>query len=249
MKIRSISAILLAAAAFPAVAATIGTSHISESGNTFFVDQEFEASFPPDRDFTGTVFTATGSFSYEYGGSFLDEGASVFLVEANDTFSEAGILAGDFVELTLGTVYTFQPIFFLAIRTPALGVDFGAYEPAYGWIEVQNFGTGDLVLIGHAIAYDTQGIVVDTLTAVPEPLPAESIKITSYSGGPGLFSITWATTPPGAAVDVYRSTDLASWGSPIATCLLEGSHSDSEAPSSRVFYIVVPAGSPPSSLP
>jgi hypothetical protein len=169
MKLLSLSAILLAVTAFPAVAATIGTAHISESGNTFFVDQEFEASFPPNRDHTGFTFFSTGSFSYDYRGSFLDEGASVFLVEANDVFSEAGILGGDFIELTNGNAYTFQPNFFLGIRTPALGVDLVSYEPAYGWAEVQNFGTGDLVLVDHAIAYGAQGIIVDTLTAVPEP--------------------------------------------------------------------------------
>jgi len=74
--------------------------------------------------------------------------------------------------------------------------------------------------------------------------PAESVDITSFTVGPGLATITWITTPAGAAVDIYRSTDLTSWGSPIVAGLLSSSYADDAAPSPRVFYVVVPAGTP-----
>ena len=151
-------------------AAVIGLNHISVSSNIFNIDQEFSSSDGTGfRDFTGFIFTSTGASSYEYGGSFLDEGASVFLVQANDTFSEDNILGGSFVELNIGTVYNLPPVFFLGIRTPALGVGFSSFSPAYGWAEVQNPGTSNLALADHAVAYDSQGIIVNTLTAVPEP--------------------------------------------------------------------------------
>lgn len=169
MKLPYRTAMLLAVTAFPAAAATIGTLHISEIGNTFFVDQEFAASVPPHRDYTGFRFTSTGSFSYDYTGSFLDDGVSIFLVEPNEVFSEAAILGGQFVELKFGNIYTFPLKFHLGIRTPALGVNVNSYEPAYGWAEIRNSANGDLVLVDHAIAYGAQGIIVGTLTAVPEP--------------------------------------------------------------------------------
>ena len=143
---------------------------MSAEGNTFTISQEFASSDGTgSRDYTGFIFNATGDFSYEFGGSFLDEGASVFFVDESDVFSESNILGGDFIELGFGTSYDLPFAFFLGIRTPAQGVDFGSSPPAYGWAEIQNFGNGDLVLVDHAVAYNSRGIIVDTLTAVPEP--------------------------------------------------------------------------------
>ena len=62
----------------PLTAATIGTSHVGEDLNTFYVDQEFTAHTPPDRAYTGFLFASTGGFTFDYRGSFLDEGVSVF---------------------------------------------------------------------------------------------------------------------------------------------------------------------------
>ena len=159
-------------------ATVIGTSHIS-GGNTIFVDQEFIASDPSGgRDFTGFSFTPNFD-EFEFQGSFIDEGVSVFLVEENDVFSEFNILGGDFTELTFGAqitldpgfsvgMITVEPTLFLGVRTPALGVNFGSFEPAYGWIEVQNLA-GNLQVVDHAIAFGAEGIIVNTLIAVPEP--------------------------------------------------------------------------------
>jgi hypothetical protein len=152
-------------------ASVVGTSHVGSIGtNIFTVDQEFSSSDDMGiRDYTGFVFTSLGGFSFEYGGSFLDEGASLFFVNPNEIFWETNILARDFVELSIGSIYSLPQNFFLGIRTPAQGVDFGSFSPAYGWVEFQNQGTGELVLVDHAMAYSSQGIVVGTLTAVPEP--------------------------------------------------------------------------------
>ena len=146
------------------------TSDLTGPNTTLTIDQEFSSSDGTGfRDFTGFLFTSAGGFDFEYGGSFLDEGASVFFVNPDDAFSEATILGNTFTELSLGTVYPLPSRFFLGIRTPAIGVEFGALPPAYGWAELENTGTGELVLIDHAVAYHGEGIVVDSLSAIPEP--------------------------------------------------------------------------------
>lgn len=159
--------------------AVIGTDHMSSSGNWFSLDQEYASSDGSGfRDQTGFIFTATGASSFHYDGSLLDEGASVFFVNPGDEFSEANILGGAFTQLTFGSVYTPPAIFFLGIRTPALGVgDFGTFTPAYAWAEIQNFGTGELVLVDHAVAYSSQGIIVNTLTSVPEPSTLSTLAL------------------------------------------------------------------------
>ncbi|MGI9240688.1 MAG: PEP-CTERM sorting domain-containing protein [Verrucomicrobiales bacterium] len=148
-------------------AAVVGTSHMASDyigPNSFTIDQDFAST-----DFTGFVFNAFGGSTFEYGGSFLDEGVSLFFVDANEAFSESNILGAAFTEVSFGTVYTLPQDFFLGIRTPALEVDFGPFSPAYGWAEIQNPGTGELLLVDHAVAYGGQGIFVDTLTPIPEP--------------------------------------------------------------------------------
>lgn len=148
-------------------AAVVGTSHMASGTvgpNSFTIDQDFVSS-----DFTGFSFAAAGGSTFLYEGSFLDEGVSLFFVEANEAFSESNILGAVFTEVAFGTVYTLPLNFFLGIRTPALEVDSGSFSPAYGWAEIQNLGTGELSLIDHAVAYGGQGIIVDTLTPIPEP--------------------------------------------------------------------------------
>ncbi|GAA5484703.1 LamG domain-containing protein [Haloferula sargassicola] len=91
------------------------------------------------------------------------------------------------------------------------------------------------------------GLSVDdfSLTATSSSVPPPTmIEITSLSGGPGSSVLTWETTPPGAAVDLYRSTDLTTWGAPLSTGLASGSFTDNAAPSPRAFYVMVPAGDP-----
>jgi len=164
-------------------AVIVGTSHVGNefaTPNSFSIDQEFSSSDGTGfRDFTGFFFDSLGGNDFEYGGSALDEGVSVFFVNPNDAFSESNIWGGDFIELTLGTTYTLPTNFFLGLRTPVLDFDVGV-PPAYGWAEIQNLG-GELSLVDHAVAYGSQGIFVDTLTPIPEPscLTLGSVVLTS----------------------------------------------------------------------
>lgn len=153
-------------------AIVVGTSHVGDNfvgANSFTIDQEFSSTDGTGfRDFTGFFFDSLGGNDYEYGGSALDEGVSVFFANPHDAFSETNILVGEFIELTFGTTYTLPTNFFLGLRTPALDFD-STLAPAYGWAEIENSGVGELVLVDHAVTYGGSGIFVDTVTSIPEP--------------------------------------------------------------------------------
>lgn len=74
---------------------------------------------------------------------------------------------------------------------------------------------------------------------------ATEIDITSIKKEGTNLTLIWTTTPDGAPVDIYRSMNLQSWGAPISTNNLGYFFADSDPPEDRAFYIVVPAGSPP----
>lgn len=107
------------------------------------------------------------------------------------------------------------------------------------WTGVPDIGSGE-VLRQDALGID-DFTVTATSSSVPPPI---AIEITSLSSGPGGFSLSWVTSTPGAAVDLYRSTDLTTWGSPISSGIVSGNYMDASAPSPRAFYVLVPAGSP-----
>ncbi|MEM8943928.1 MAG: hypothetical protein AAGD11_02005 [Planctomycetota bacterium] len=152
-------------------------SNFTGNPRTYTIDQVFADNRSGFRDFTGFSFELDylpfeqGVFPTpvnRYVGPFLDEGAAVFLVEANDDFSESRIQSGEFAELEIGTTYDFPQSFYLGIRTPNLGIGFGP-PPAYGWARFEKSDNALLLLVDHAVAYECHGIVVGSLTAIPEP--------------------------------------------------------------------------------
>jgi hypothetical protein len=169
MKSRKVIAlVMLHISVATSMGVVVGTVHMSddiiEDPNTFTIYQDFAST-----DLTGFFFSSLGGNSYSYAGSYLDEGASLFFVNANDEFSELNILGGAFTQLSSVPVYNFSQSFFLGIRTPTVGFDVDRFPPAYGWAEFQSTGTGELLLVDHAVAYGGQGIFVDTVTPIPEP--------------------------------------------------------------------------------
>ncbi|WP_411845554.1 hypothetical protein AAFN60_18125 [Roseibacillus persicicus] len=151
---------------------------------------------PGGRDYTGITFSSTpvttissaasiatlGTFGvsglpathqFDYTGPFLDESVTAFVVNPGDEFSRPNILGGDFVELEAFQTYYLPQVFFLGVLTPAQQPG-GAispvppYNPAFGWLRIQN-SNGVLSLLDHAIAYESEGIVVGTTITIPEP--------------------------------------------------------------------------------
>lgn len=170
----------------------VGVTHIHGGGTQFTIDQELTAPQGQDfRDYTGFIFSNVSDGQFLYGGSFLDEGVSVFLVESNDHFSEANIQNGEFTELIYGNEYSFPDVFFFGIRTPALGVDAEWFEPVYGWAEIRNLG-GGFSLLNHAVAYSSKGIIVNTLDSMwsnPKLTISDNSQDFVSTGGAHSFSI------------------------------------------------------------
>jgi hypothetical protein len=77
--------------------------------------------------------------------------------------------------------------------------------------------------------------------AIANPIAPVTVTVTSITFNGGLPTILW-TASGGAAVDIYRSTDLTTWGMPIVAGSTTGTFTDPSPPAPPVFYAVVPAG-------
>ena len=53
--------------------------------------------------------------------------------------------------------------------------------------------------------------------------------------------MTWSISN-NAGVDVYRSSNMRSWGSPVSTNNIANTFTDSPRPSGTAFYALVPSG-------
>lgn len=80
----------------------------------------------------------------------------------------------------------------------------------------------------------------------PEPPPPGQVTITilGLQTSTNSFTMTWATTPPGAPIDLYRTTNLLSWGEAVSTANTTGSFTDTSPPVGKGFYALVPTGAP-----
>ena len=179
--------------------AQIGKDHIRIiSGGpeyTIIIDQEFAGEphrfgggtqMGPTRDYTGAIFNLVTVFNpgdkfglFSFGGTFLDDGVSVYRVEEGDVFSWEGIQSGEFEELSGGnpfgglnrgdTIDLTTPAF-LGFLTPAKSIVNG--ELAFGGGRIRGIGwtkieMGSLVpgeigirLLDHAMNYGGDSIVV-----------------------------------------------------------------------------------------
>jgi len=116
-----------------------------------------------------------------------------------------------------------------AWETVLLGTaDVGTGYDNYAWrIGVLGATTDDI------FAFDNVTVTVGTA-------PAE-IKVTDITvAANGDATIDFTST--GGNVDVYRSTDLQTWGAAIATDIPPGSYTDTSAPAGKAFYTLVSTG-------
>lgn len=97
-------------------------------------------------------------------------------------------------------------------------------------------------------AFVFQTVTAFELIADPDPLAdfptATDIEVTGVTTREGSVVVGWQTTPADAAVDIYRSSDLVSWGSPVSSINASGSYSEPIVPGSRGFFVAVPSGDP-----
>ena len=101
----------------------------------------------------------------------VDQEADYYLAPAGAVASAQTIASAQFSPLfTLDHPYSLNvPLnsdFYLAIATTYRGPGFE--RDVWGWVHLKNTASG-LTQLGSAMAYDEGGIVVGTMTAVPEP--------------------------------------------------------------------------------
>jgi hypothetical protein len=137
--------------------------------NTFAVDQMSQAK--PGQasiDYTGFVFRSVSGSNYTFAGSFLDEGVSLFRASENELFTQSALDSGLFQRIDYGSSFDFSDSFYLCLRTPASGVAWSSYTPAYGWIKMSS-SNGVLSVLDSGIDYSGHGVQVGSLAVVPEP--------------------------------------------------------------------------------
>lgn len=135
----------------------------------------------PDGSGGTSIFINRSGAEIAFVTSYLDEGSGWYFASANDVFTASTIRAGEFVlfgghpDLQPGPSFRvgFANPFYLAVASGRWIYSPGDQEPY--WVEpvfgrglFHNTPTG-LVLLDSAVAYGSEGIVVGTLIAVPEP--------------------------------------------------------------------------------
>lgn len=117
-------------------------------------------------DFTAMSFDHEGE-SWVYQGVTLDEGSEWYFASFGDAFFADPIALNQFDPFN-GTHNVGYGDFYMAFNT-GLGIDEGNPDRGiYGWALFRNSESG-VEMLDNAVAYEEQGIVVGTLTAIPEP--------------------------------------------------------------------------------
>ncbi len=109
----------------------------------------------------------------------IDQEADYYLVKAGDVLTPESIATGAFTPLfTTDHPHVleipFPGDFYLGVATTGPGPipggtpTYGFGRNVWGWVHIQNSPTG-LYSLGSAMAYGEGGIIVGTVTAVPEP--------------------------------------------------------------------------------
>ena len=129
----------------------------------------------PATDATGMWFSHSGP-QLSFVNSLVDEGSDWYAVSAGDTFSASTISNGDFLTFFKSDSAGFHsnPVtialgsFFLGVNTGRGFTSEGPARQFFGWVELSNNGSS-LTLLSSAMTYDSPGIVVGSLTTIPEP--------------------------------------------------------------------------------
>ena len=129
--------------------------------------------------------------------TLVDEASGWYFADPNDVFTTGSWKAGSFTPFGGHPNYLPGPYFDVGYYIPfylAVASGGGIWNPSieesywtapvFGWALFQNTPTG-LQLLDSAVAYGSQGIVVGTMTAVPEP----SITALFLCGGLASFFV------------------------------------------------------------
>jgi len=134
----------------------------------------------PGIDYTAMIFDQEGE-SLVYQGVTLDEGSDWYFASYGDAFFADPIALNVFDPFN-GTHNVGYGDFYLAFNTGLGSTEGNPNRDIYGWVLLRN-GVSGVELLGNATAYNEAGIVIGTLTAIPEP----TVVALCMAGLAGLF--------------------------------------------------------------
>lgn len=137
----------------------VGFQNVRVEGTSVHIDQYWDGS-----DYTGFVLSTPAPNLIDFGGTFLDEGVDVYLIDAGQELSSFSIDTGSLTKLEpFGAPYFVPSEFYLGFVTPS--ADYSPFPGAFGWAQF-GFGFGELELLDHAVEYSGNGIIVGTAEVV-----------------------------------------------------------------------------------
>lgn len=131
---------------------------------------------PSATDITGMSFDFSGQ-TLSFVNETADEGSDWYLVSQSDDFTQASIQSAAFPLFARATSTGYESHdltissadFYLGVNTGSGFISVATpRRNIYGWVHLEN-DNGTLTMLGNAIAYDEQGIIVGTTQAIPEP--------------------------------------------------------------------------------
>ena len=211
----------------------------TEGQGIYYFDPTSTTSFTVSMN-AYTVTTQGGHYAY----SVFLSGSSI-----DGEYSSGIVAAGQTPSVPTNLTLTF---------TKGLPPDAGDDDPttfgftADDWVEIEGehvniFGLSDAEIGGDIVgqkAFIYQAVTSFLFVAGAPPTHpiATGIEVTEVTSSASTFSLKWQTVPVDAPVDVYRSEDLVSWGSPVSQINQSRSYSEPITPGSKRFFVVVPAG-------
>jgi hypothetical protein len=175
------------------VASTLHAAVVVEDSNLSWGPGSIGGPFPgvPDANYAATIFQDAGAsdftsawFYYDGTGlrgisENLDEGSDWYVVGPGQVFSNHTIQQGLFAPLITQGPNFHPPVAVASGQDIYLGVaSSGGYvdRDVFGWVLLRPIGasvppilTPTLTMIDNAMSYDSEGIIIGTGTAVPEP--------------------------------------------------------------------------------
>lgn len=158
---------------------------------------------------------------------------------ADGDFDDAGDSKNVYTMVLSGAGWaTAEPTFGVKLIAPdgsTVLVDLQGLTPAQAFRDKTDALASPLGLIQFQSANGSPRFSVDDISAMLVLTGDPGVVITSISGGPSNFTLTWDSG--GAPVTVARSTDLLKWTN-ISENDADATHTDTGAPAGRAFYRV-----------
>ncbi len=184
VSLRVLAIVLLTSVSSLQAATVISNSNLSWVPWPFFKATIFQDTIILDETSVWFDFQATQVAPFTFTATLrgvnvnLDEGSDWYVVNPGDVFSAENIANGLFTPLiTVFSSPTLHPAVELgnAFSDIYLGVNTGRGSNGrnvFGWVHLRPnniTGSASLDMLANVVSYDSQGIIVGTTTAVPEP--------------------------------------------------------------------------------